>query len=166
MANFTNVRIGEQHIWALRSFLLEGPEAWVRLRNEIQADDETAAGYMSLLYGAFCVALHRRFSPACTEGEIVRLVADVRITAGEDADLINAALTEDLIRRVIGAPPLKKDGVGDVQAVLYAEVFVLMYLVGEAGFDRAGLEQFIEEATAYTEKWLAARRDEAAAAKS
>ncbi|TYB42689.1 hypothetical protein [Actinomadura chibensis] len=164
--DYSAVEIREENILALRSFLLEGPQAWVPLQDDIQVDDETAAGYMSLLYGAFSVAVRRRFSPTYTIGQVVRFVADLRIEAAEAANLIDTIVAEDLIRRVIGAPPLKKDGVGDVQAVLYAEVFVLMYLVGEAGFDRAGLEQFIEEVTAYTEKWLAARQDEASAAKS
>ncbi|MFB4311280.1 hypothetical protein ACA511_34650 [Actinomadura sp. GTD37] len=146
----------------MRAFLLEGPEAWVALEEKIQADDETAAGYMSLLYGAFCVAVRRRFSPRYTVGEVVRLVADVRIRAEEDAGLVNALVAEDMIRRVVGAPPLEDGGPDDVRAVLYAEVFVLLYLVGEADFDGAGLEQFIDEATAYTRQWLAARRNEPA----
>ncbi|WP_396453104.1 hypothetical protein [Actinomadura sp.] len=51
----------------------------------------------------------------------------------------------------------------DLTATLNAGVYILLYLIGEADFDRAGLEQFIEEVTAYTEQWLAARRSEAAA---
>ncbi|WP_375028923.1 hypothetical protein [Actinomadura sp. GTD37] len=160
--DYSAVRIGEENILALRAFLLEGPEAWVALEEKIQADDETAAGYMSLLYGAFCVAVRRRFSPRYTVGEVVRLVADVRIRAEEDAGLVNALVAEDMIRRVVGAPPLEDGGPDDVRAVLYAEVFVLLYLVGEADFDGAGLEQFIDEATAYTRQWLAARRNEPA----
>ncbi|QKW33913.1 hypothetical protein HUT06_07610 [Actinomadura sp. NAK00032] len=160
--DYSAVQIREENILALRSFLLEGPEAWVPLEEKIRVDDETAAGYMSLLYGAFCVAVRRRFSPTYTVGEIVRLVADVRIRAEEEAGLINALVAEDMIRRVVGAPPLEDSGPDEVRAVLYAEVFVLLYLVGEAGFDRVGLEQFIDEATAYTRQWLAARQNEPA----
>ncbi|TYK45790.1 hypothetical protein [Actinomadura decatromicini] len=158
------VEIREENILALRSFLLEGPEAWLPLQDVIQVDDETAAGYMTLLYGAFSVAVRRRFSPTYTVGEVVRFVADLRIKAGEAAYLIDTIVAENLIRHAIDAPPISPEGPEDVQAVLYAEVFVLMYLVAEAGFDRAGLEQFIEDVTAYTEKWLAARRQEASAA--
>jgi hypothetical protein len=152
------VHLREENILALRLFLTKGPEAWVPLQEAIQKDDETAAGYMALLYGAFCVAVRRRFSPTYTVGEIVRFVADVRIKAHEDTGLINPLVAEDMIRRVVGAPPLENGEPEDVRAALYAEVFVLLHLVGEADFDRAGLEQFIEEATAYTERWLAARR--------
>jgi hypothetical protein len=53
---FFAVRIGEENIRALRSFLLEGPDAWVPLQEEMQSNDESAAGYMSLLFGAFEVA--------------------------------------------------------------------------------------------------------------
>ncbi|GAA1855974.1 hypothetical protein [Actinomadura bangladeshensis] len=160
--NYSIVEVREENILALRSFLLEGPEAWAPLAEQIQVDDETAAGYMSLLYGAFCVAVRRRFSPTYTVGEIVRLVADMRIKAEDDAGLINAFVAEDMIRRVVGAPPLQDGGTDDVRTVLYAEVCILLYLVGEADFDRAGLEQFIDEATAYTEQWLAARQREQA----
>lgn len=166
MTDFTSVRIREENILALRSFLREGPEAWASLGEKIQVDDETAAGYMSLLYGAFCVAVRRRLSPAYTVGEIIRLVADVRIKAEEDAGLINALVAEDMIRRVVGASPLAANGPDDVRAVLYAEIYILLYLIGDADFERAGLEQFIDEATAYTEQWLAARRAEASGSAS
>ncbi|WP_146877438.1 hypothetical protein [Actinomadura madurae] len=69
----------------LCAFLLEGSEAWAPLQDEIQKGDEIAAGYMSLLYGAFNVALRRRFGPTYTIGEIVRYVADLRIKARENA---------------------------------------------------------------------------------
>jgi hypothetical protein len=160
--DYAAVRTREENILALRSFLLEGPAAWESLQDELQVDDETAAGYMSLLYGAFCVAVRRRFSPRYTVGEIVQFVADVRVAAGEDASLISSLVAEDMIRHVVGAPPPDDGGSDDVRAVLYAEVYILLYLVGEADFDRAGLEQFIDETTTYTEQWLAARQSEQA----
>ncbi|TDB90159.1 hypothetical protein E1264_05815 [Actinomadura sp. KC216] len=160
--DYSAVAIREENILALRSFLQEGPQAWEELLSGMQTD-EAAAGYMSLVYGAFCVAVRRRFSPKYTVGEIVRFVAELRMATEEDAEPINALAAEDMIRRVVGAPPLRDGGPDDVTTVLYAEVFVLLSLVAEAQFDRAGLEQFIEEATAYTEMWLAARRAEASA---
>jgi hypothetical protein len=160
--DYSRVEIREENILALRSFLLEGPEAWVPLQEKIQKDDETAAGYMSLLFGAFEVAVRRRFSPSYTVGEIVRFVAELRIMAEEEAHLINTLVAEDMIRRAVDAAPLKADVPDDLSAVLHAEVYILLYLVAEADFDRAGLEQFIDETTAYTKMWLDARRDESA----
>ncbi|TDE21978.1 hypothetical protein [Actinomadura sp. 6K520] len=156
--DYSSVEIREENILALRSFLLEGPEAWVPLQDEMQKDDETAAGYMSLLFGAFNVAVRRRFSPTYTVGEIVRFVAELRIMAGEDAHLINTLVAEDLIRRAVGAPPPKDGGPDDAETVLSAQIFILLHLVAESDFDRAGLEQFIEETTAYTEQWLNVQR--------
>lgn len=159
--DYSAVEVGEENILALRSFLLEGPEAWGPLQDELQKDDETAAGYMSLLYGAFNVAVRRRFAPTYTVGEIVRFVADLRIAAEQDADLINTLTAEDLIRRAVDAPPPQDGGPDDVSTVLHAQVYILLYLIAEADFDRAGLEQFIDETTAYTKDWLAARRAQA-----
>lgn len=160
--DFTAVQIGEEHILALRSFLLHGPEAWVPLQETMQKNNETAAGYTSLLFGAFEVAVRRRFAPTYTVGRIVRLVADLRITLGEDADAVNPIVAEDMIRRAVDAPPLKADVPDDLTAALNAQVCILLYLIGEADFDRVRLEQFIDEATAYTEQWLAARQNEQA----
>ncbi|TDD63819.1 hypothetical protein E1293_42400 [Actinomadura darangshiensis] len=160
--DYSAVQIGEGNVLALRAFLLEGPEAWVALRDDLQKDDETAAGYMSLLYGAFNVAVRRRFSPTYTVGDIVRFVADLRIKAEEDADLIDTLVAEDLIRRAVDAPPLKKEVPDDLTAALHAEVYILLYIVTESDFDGAGLEQFIEEATTYTKEWLAVRHAKAA----
>ncbi|GAA1797838.1 hypothetical protein [Actinomadura chokoriensis] len=160
--DYSLVKIREENILALRSFLLEGPDAWVPLQEEMQSSDETAAGHMSLLFGAFEVAVRRRFAPNYTVGQIVRLVADLRITLGEDADEVNPIIAEDMIRRAVDAPPLKADVPDDLTATVNAQVCILLYLVGEADFDRAGLEQFIDETTAYTEQWLAARQSEQA----
>mgnify|MGYP001314737100 CR=1 FL=1 len=156
--DYSAVRIRETNILALRSFLLEGPEAWVPLQDEIQKDDETAAGYMSLVYGAFNVIVRRRFSPAYTVGDIVRFVADLRIRADEEARPINTLVAEALIRSAVDAPPPSDDGPDDPETVLYTMIYILLHLVAEADFDRAELDQFIEDTTAYTEKWLAARR--------
>ncbi|GGQ30649.1 hypothetical protein BKA00_002879 [Actinomadura coerulea] len=164
--NYSAVRIGEANILALRSFLLEGPEAWVPLQDEMQVDDETAAGYMSLLFCAFEVAVRRKFAPTYIVGQLVRFVADVRIAAGEDANLINPLIAEDMVRRAVDAPPLKETVPDDVSATLHAQVFILLYLVAEMDLDRAGLEQFIDEVTSYTEQWLAARRAEASTSAS
>lgn len=164
--DYSAVRIGEENILALRSFLLEGPEAWVPLQDEMQVDDETAAGYMSLLFCAFEVAVRRKFAPTYFGGQLVRFVADVRITADEDANLIDPIIAEDMVRRAVDAPPLKETVPDDVTATLRAQVFILLYLVAEMDLDRAGLEQFIDEVTSYTEEWLAARRDESSASAS
>lgn len=164
--DYSRVEIREENILALRSFLVEGPEAWVPLRERMQVDDETAAGYMSLLFGAFEVAVRRRFSPTYTVGDIVRFVADVRMALGENADRVNALVAESMVRRAVDAPRPKNDGGDDVESVVLAQMYILLYLVAEADFDRAGLEQFIEEATAYTEEWLAVRRSEAPASSS
>lgn len=161
--DYSAVKIKEENILALRSFLLEGPGSWAPLEDKIRVDDETAAGYMSLLYGAFHVALRRRFSPTYSIGEIVRLVAKIRITAGEDAGLINTLAAESMIRHAVGATPLQSTGPDDVRTVLNAQIFIMLYLVAEMDLDRAGLEQFIDEVTAYTEQWLAARRAEVSA---
>jgi hypothetical protein len=161
--NYSAVRIGEDNILALRSFLLEGPEAWVPLQDEMQVDDETAAGYMSLLFCAFEVAVRRKFASAYIVGQLVRFVADVRIAAGEAANVINPLIAEDMVRRAVDAPPLKEIVPEDVSATLHAQVFILLYLVAEMDLDRLGLEQFIDDVTAYTEQWLAARRAEASA---
>lgn len=157
--DYSAVEIGAENISALRSFLLEGPPAWEPLRSEMHTD-EAAAGYMSLLYGAFCVAVRRRFTPLHTDGEIIRFVADLRITAGPDAGLINSLAAEDMIRRVVGAQPLEDTGPDDVETVLYAEVFILLYLVAESNFDDAALDDFIQDATIYAKEWLADRRAE------
>lgn len=160
--DYSAIRIREENILALRSFLLEGPDAWVPLQDELQKDDETAAGYMSLLYGAFNVIVRRRFAPTYTVGDIVRFVADLRIEAGEHAHLIDTLAAEAMIRHAVDAPPPKDDGPDDPETVLPTRILILLCLVDDAGFDRAGLERFIEDTTAYTEMWLAARREASA----
>ena len=75
-----------------------------------------------------------------------------------DAGLINSLAAEDMIRRVVGAQPLEDTGPDDVETVLYAEVFILLYLVAESNFDDTALDDFIQDATIYAKEWLADRR--------
>ncbi|WUI02412.1 hypothetical protein OHR68_11610 [Spirillospora sp. NBC_00431] len=158
--NYLLVEIRENNILALRHFLLEGPEAWAPLKYELQKDDETAAGYVALLLGAFSVAVRRKFSSADALADIVRFVAELRIKAEEDAIPLDPLLTEDAIRRAVDAPPLMKDcESGDgLTTVLNTKVYVLLHLVAEAEFTKAGLEEFVEDVTTYTRDWLAAQR--------
>jgi hypothetical protein len=157
--NYLLVDIRDNNILAFRHFLLEGPEAWAPLKRELQTDDETAAGYVSLLLGAFSVAIRRKFSPSCTTADIVRFVADLRIKAEEDSVTIDPLFIEDVIRRAVDAPPLNDDdSAGDLTAVLNAKVFILLHLVAEANYTEAELDRFIEDVTNYTRDWLAAQR--------
>ncbi|TMQ98962.1 hypothetical protein ETD83_18770 [Actinomadura soli] len=158
--NYLLVDIRENNILALRHFLLEGPEAWVPLKYELQKDDETAAGYVSLLLGAFSVAVRRKFSPVCALADIAGFVAELRVKAEEDTVPLDLVLTEDAIRRAVGARPLMQDSESDddLTTVLNTKVYVLLHLVAEAGFTRADLEEFVEDVAAYTRDWLAAQR--------
>ncbi|MFI0483372.1 hypothetical protein ACH34T_22345 [Actinomadura sp. 9N215] len=143
----------------MRYFLLEGPEAWAPLQRELQEDDETAAGYVSLLLGAFSVAVRRRFPATPTAAEIMRFVTDFRISR-EDADLINPLVVEDVIRRAVDTSPLDEDEPEDLTAVLSIKAHILLFLVAEADFSATELERFIEEVVDYTREWLVARRAE------
>ncbi|WP_344906904.1 hypothetical protein [Actinomadura meridiana] len=155
------VDIRDNNILAFRHFLLEGPQAWEPLKRELQTDDETAAGYVSLLLGAFSVAVRRKFSPSCTVADIVRFVADLRIKAEEDSVTIDPLFIEDVIRRAVDAPPLNDDeSPGDLTSVLNAKVFILLHLVAESNFSEPDLDRFIEDVTNYTRDWLAAQRTE------
>ncbi|TDB83927.1 hypothetical protein E1264_26440 [Actinomadura sp. KC216] len=158
--NYLLVDIRENNVLALRHFLLEGPEAWVPLKYELQKDDETAAGYVALLLGAFSVAVRRKFSPDYALDDIARFVDELRIKAEEEAVPLDLLLTEDAIRRAVAAPPLMKDSESDdeLTTVLNTKVYVLLHLVAEADFTPADLEQFVEDVAAYTRDWIAAQR--------
>lgn len=157
--NYSLVEIRDNNILALRYFLLEGPEAWAPLQYELRQDDETAAGYISLLLGAFSVAVRRRFSPTSSTAEIMHFVTDFRITL-EDAGLINPLVAEDVIRRTVDASPLDDDEPEDLMAVLHTKAHILLHLAAEADFSEHELDQFIEDVVGYTREWLAARRAE------
>ncbi|WP_147339620.1 MULTISPECIES: hypothetical protein [Actinomadura] len=145
---------------ALRHFLLDGPSAWQPLHGEFRKDDETAAGYVSLLLGAFSVAVRRRFPPNCDAAEIMRFVTELRISHQDEPGLINPLVAEDVIRHTVDASPLDDDGSQDLTTVLGIKAHILLYLVAEAGFSDAELDRFIDDVVAYTGNWLAARRAE------
>lgn len=157
------VEIGEEHVEALRAYLAGDTEAWHAIQSEMTTD-ETAAGYMSLIYAAFATAVRRKFSPTYTTPDIVRWVADLRIALGEDGEQLNARVVENLIQDVLGDPASREhEGLNDPYAVVPAECATLSVLVGEAEFDGAGLEEFIADAAEFARDWVATRQRESSA---
>lgn len=153
------VEVNEEHAAALRSHLVDGPDAWEPLQAKTTTDED-AAGYMSMLYAAFAVAVRRKFSTNPTVGQVVRFVADLRAAAADDANLIDPLVAEDMIRRVIGAPSPRDGGPDDPETVLSAQNTMLLVLVAEAEFDMAGLGDFVIDAAEFAKKWVAARQGE------
>ncbi|RFS82488.1 hypothetical protein D0T12_27205 [Actinomadura spongiicola] len=152
------VKIDDDHAAALRAFLDGDVETWEDLYSRMTTD-EAAAGYMSMIYAGFVVAVRRRFSPTYTTPEIVRWVADLRMTLGDDGEQLNPRVTENLMRDVLGDPDLRSDdGIDDPYAVIPAQCAVLSELAAEVVIDEATLEEFIKDSVDFAEQWVSARQ--------
>jgi hypothetical protein len=143
------------HLEALRTFLVKGPEEWLERYGE-KIRDEDNTGYSHLVYCTFGEALRLRFSPTFTIPQVIRFVADLRITLEEYAHELDPRVAESLIRYSLGddafsgRPPFGEDEV----TMIRAQLILLVALVSEEGLDEAELEKLIKDSAA-----LARERD-------
>ncbi|RFS82494.1 hypothetical protein D0T12_27235 [Actinomadura spongiicola] len=156
------ITISDLHVAALRTFLVEGTEVWLK-QHENLLKDETDFGYSLLLYAAFTKAAERKFSPLYSVPQLIRYVADHRLSLEEHADELNPRVAEKLLRFALGdeglneRPPFGMDPV----SVARAEMYLLMALVQEAKLTDAELEEFIKDSAVLANEWAAADQEQA-----
>ncbi|TDB88711.1 hypothetical protein [Actinomadura sp. 7K534] len=162
MTDCTGVEVRGEHIAALRSLLKGDPDAWQPFYSAESAKE--AIAYTVMLYGAFGVAVRRKFSPTYSLADVIRFVSDMRIGYGREVSPIHPRVAEEMIREVLGDPALGRFDPQNAETTIGAEVAVLDTLLHEANLDEAGLEEFIRDAADFARQWIAARQGEAGAA--
>ncbi|RKS67700.1 hypothetical protein BZB76_6825 [Actinomadura pelletieri DSM 43383] len=153
--------VSDLHVTALRTFLVEGPEVWLK-RHENLAKDETDLGFSLLLYAAFTKATKKKFSPLYSVPQLIRYVADHRLSLEEHARELNPRVAESLLRFALGDESLGERppfGV-DTMSVVRAEMYLLMALVQEAKLNDAELEEFIKDSAVLANEWAAADQEQ------
>jgi hypothetical protein len=97
--------VTDDQVAALRAWLRAGTDAgasdaerrFLTLSRTGRLDEVGA-----LVYGAFAAAARRRFSPTWTSADIVRFVADFRVSSAEAAELLSPSAAENQLRGVLG----------------------------------------------------------------
>lgn len=140
-------RISGLHKAALGALILDSEDWESRFADELEKHENTQ-GYSTLVSFAAGTAVRRKFSPTWSTPDVIRYVANLRMTLGKDASQIDPRLAEKLIRFLLGdnsyvATPIRDD---DEAEVLSVAVILLMALVAEAGLDRSGVGELINEA--------------------
>lgn len=156
-----SITFSDMHVAALRAFLIEGPDAWAE-RYEVQLKREDGLGFSFLMYCALAKAAHRRFSPTYSFPQIIRYVADLRLSLGEDAHELNPRVAEGVLRYALGDKTLSARppfGAGQV-TMARAQFYLLMALVFEADLDDAQLEELVKDSIEYASEWLTAWQGE------
>lgn len=153
------ITVSDIHVAALRTFLAEGPDVWTERYGE-RIKDETHSGYSFLIYYTFAEAARLKFSPTYTIPQVIRYVADLRLSLEEDAHELDPRVAEGLIRYSLGdktfsgRPPFGVDELTMVRA----ELFLLVALISDAEFDDAELDKFIKDSAAIAREWAAIRQ--------
>lgn len=154
----TGVEIRDEHVAALRSLLKGKTGAWGPF--QVAESEEEAIAYTVMLYGAFRVAVWRRFSPTYSNRDVIRFVADMRIGYGRDVSPIHPRVAEQMILETLGNPVAESYVPPDAETAIGAEIAILDTLLHEAHLDEAGLEEFIRDAAGFAKEWIAVRQDE------
>ncbi|TQM68555.1 hypothetical protein FHX41_2204 [Actinomadura hallensis] len=154
----TGVEVRGEHVVALRSLLKGEPGSWEPF--QVAESPEEAIAYTAMLYGAFKVAVWRKFSPTYSTPDVIRFVADMRIAYGRDVSPIHPHVAEQLILEALGNPAAESYVPPDAESVIGVEAAVLDTLLHEENLDEAGLEEFIEDSADFVREWIAARQGE------
>lgn len=131
---------GEQ-VAALRAFLALDPDQAGRLTEQL-VESGRVEGYGELVYAAFVSAVRRRFSPTWTVADVIRFVAAKRAELLEDGAEVDPLTAEILVRRALGG------GIAtelDEKSRARAQILLLGEIVADAGFDDAGLDDFLAQ---------------------
>ncbi|WUH98556.1 hypothetical protein OHR68_34400 [Spirillospora sp. NBC_00431] len=154
MTDYSGVVVRDEHILALRLFLLGDPE-WLKPLKHPESD---GVAYTLMVYSAFAVAVRRKFPPTFTFTQIVRYVANLRISVMTDPHEIDPRVIENLIRAALGDASVDKEPKPATETAVAAELVILEDLLPESVPDEASLEEFLEESAAFARGWLATRQ--------
>ncbi|WP_433479108.1 hypothetical protein ACQPZP_19995 [Spirillospora sp. CA-142024] len=162
MTDNVSTAVSDLHVAALRTFLIEGPDVWQEQYGE-QIKDETDTGYSLLIYCTLAKAAALKFSPAYSFPQLIRYVADLRLSLEEHAHELNPRVAENTLRLALGDKTLSERppfGVDQV-TVVRAQIYLLMALVLDAEFNETELEQFIRDSGESAREWVATWWNEA-----
>ncbi|TDD40249.1 hypothetical protein E1287_01685, partial [Actinomadura sp. KC06] len=159
MTDYTGVEVHDEHVAALRS-LLRFDLAAAKMYESV-TEDTAAIGHTLMVYSAFAVAVHRKFAPKYSVAQILRYVADLRISLGDDASQVNPRVAECMIRAALGDETLNDHEPygADMRAMMDVEMTVLLDLTDKARFDETGLDEFLRASADHAKRWLAIQRD-------
>jgi hypothetical protein len=110
------------------------------------------AGYTALLDAAFSGAVDRRFDGQTSTEDIIAYVADVRARTDRAGEVVDPDAAERLIGAVLGRSNVEDL---DPRTAITAKQYLLVALVADAGYDEAGLDQFLLDASNLADRWLA-----------
>ncbi|MGP4027891.1 hypothetical protein [Actinomadura sp. 3N407] len=156
MSDYSDVVLRDQHAEVLRLFLVGDPEGVKPFENP--GSESEAVAHTLMIYAAFAVAVQRKFSPSFMFPQVVRYVADLRISLKKDEEEIDARVTENIIRAVLGDTSVDEEPTPDTRTAVMAELAVLDDLLPETVADEAGLDEFLRESVEYAHRWLATRQ--------
>ena len=153
------IELRDEHLDSLRRFLLgvpPGAEAFAEDLNEAEADAERV-----LLFAATAIAVRRRFSSYFTQRQIIRFVADLRISMGEDARGLDPRALEEVIRAALGTvhPNDIRFSVRDPAMTIRSHLLILEKLWSQNVIPSGELDEFMHETLAFARQMLETHPD-------
>lgn len=141
-------QITDLHKRALHALVFSSGEEWESCFADVLKQDSTSEGYAALLAFSLGTAVRRRFSDSWSRADVVRFVADLRISLNEPANEFNPRLAEAIIRFLLGDSSLKENPFNpeNREDVGYIESILLVTLVSQIGLDEDDLSDLINEA--------------------
>jgi hypothetical protein len=150
--------IRDEHLNPLRLFLMEDPNGLDPFDSD--PDDPSVRAERWLFAMAVPVAVRRRFGDRYTREQIIRFVADLRISMGEHANEVSPRVAEELIRMALN--DISPDDVyltnRDPQLDLMASITILEQLRVENVINDNEMDEFLQQTKEYAQQMLETQR--------
>jgi hypothetical protein len=137
------MQVTAQQLAAVRALMLGDSPGFIRLGQHLTDTDMNACEL--LLQATLSVAASRRFSPGCSDGDLIRYVARIRAgTADRAQDLdLDPLATETTLRHALGQPV---SYLKDPPTRLRSSMALLAVLASDLGLKEPGIDDVLTEA--------------------
>lgn len=140
----------DQMLW-LRAYLDGELTIMEQLTPQVMAGP-SADGLGALLYAAFVIAAHRKFSPTWSRAEVIQFVARARALLPKHPDALDPLVAENLLRAALGERIIDSS---EVQDKARAQLLLLSALAAEADLDDNTTSDLLFEACTMANRTLA-----------
>lgn len=136
------MRVDDLHMVYLRAQLAGDEEIMGDARRRLNAEN-TLDGIVPLVHESFVLVTRKWFGAGFTHGQVIRLVAQVRASLGDQSKLVDPVAAESEIRRALGENvPL----FADTAVRTAAQMALLDFLVRDLNLDEAEIWGLLRDA--------------------
>lgn len=147
--------VTNEQVATLRALLTDDNERYERGFSQLETSADRGH-YAALLAAAFTIATERHFDGPVTRADLIRYVADVRARVPSAGENIEPKTAEQLLYAALTDEPFT----GEPRVIGLNQMILLAALTADARPTPVELDEFLAEARAQADEWIAAEERE------